>query len=131
MVSPPGSASAPELTEAITARLFALWDAWKNKDAATHNAILADDYTGVYPDGTLHSGKPTAQQITAAPIAAYKLSHLRVAPVGADAALVTYIAEVEIPGGSPPAHAQFAVGEVWVKQRGEWLCRYYQGTLTE
>ncbi len=50
--------------------------------------------------------------------------------VGADAALVTYIAEVEIPG-DPPIRAQFAVGEVWVKHRGAWLCRYYQGTLTK
>ncbi len=130
-MNPARSAAAPELTEAISARLFALWDAWKNQDAAAHHQFLTDDYTAVHPDGTLHAGKPTAQEIAAAPIAAYKLSHLRVAPMGADAALVTYIAEVEIPGGISPAHAQFAVGEVWVKQRGEWLCRYYQGTLTK
>ncbi len=129
-ISQPPSAP-PQLTDAISPRLFALWDAYKNKDAAAHHQFLTDDYTAVHPDGTLHSGKPTAQQIAAAPIAGYKLSHLRVAPIGADAALVTYIAEVEIPGGNPPARAQFAVSEVWVKQRGEWLCRYYQGTLTK
>ncbi len=127
----PPSAAALQLTEVISPRLFALWDAYKNKDAAAHNAFLTDDYTAVHPDGTLHSGKPTAQEIAAAPIAGYKLSHLCVAPIEVDAAIVTYIAEVEIPGNTPPAHAQFAVGEVWVKHRGEWLCRYYQGTLTK
>lgn len=83
----------------------------------------------MYPEGTLHAGQPTAQQIAAAAIAGYKLSGLRVVSVGPDAALVTYIAEVDIPGGEYPDHVQLAVGEVGVKQRGEWMCRYYQGTL--
>ena len=33
--------SIPELTEAITARLVAQWEAWKNQDAASNNAIIA------------------------------------------------------------------------------------------
>ena len=32
--------SIPELTEAISARLVAQWEAWKNQDAASNNAIL-------------------------------------------------------------------------------------------
>jgi hypothetical protein len=27
----------------FSARLFALWDAWKNKDTAAHNAVVADE----------------------------------------------------------------------------------------
>jgi hypothetical protein len=27
----------------VSARLFALWDAWKNKDTAAHNAVVADE----------------------------------------------------------------------------------------
>jgi len=30
----------PDLTEAISARLVAQWEAWKNQDAASNNAIL-------------------------------------------------------------------------------------------
>ena len=121
--------ASAEVTRAISTRLLTLWDAWKNKDAAAHNAALADEYSAVHPDGTLHAGKPTAPEIADAPIIGYNLSVLQVASVGPDAALVTYIAKVEVPCGDHSKHAQFAVGEVWVKQRGEWMCRYYQATL--
>jgi hypothetical protein len=48
-------------------------------------------------------------------------------PVGADAALVTYFADVTTPGDI--ARFQMAVGEVWVKRNGQWLIRGYSGTL--
>jgi len=90
--------------------------------------LLADEYSAVYPDGTLHSGKPTAEQIGASPITDYKLTRLQVVPVGPDTALVTYIAEVEFPADGHTGHGRFAVGGVWVKQGDQWMYRYYQGT---
>ena len=48
-------------------------------------------------------------------------------PVGADAALVTYFANVKTPGEI--VELQMAVGEVWVKRNGQWLIRAYSGTL--
>ena len=48
-------------------------------------------------------------------------------PVGADAALVTYFANVKTPGEI--VEFQMAVGEVWVKRNGQWLIRAYSGTL--
>jgi hypothetical protein len=120
------SASIPEMTEAISARLVAQWEAWKNQDAASNNAIIADDFHSFWPDGSRHIGKPTAQQMSEQPITAYKLSQLRVVPVGADAALVTYIADVHTPDN---LDHQMAVGEAWVKRNGQWLIRGYSGTL--
>ena len=75
------NASMPELTEAISARLIAQWEAWKNQDAAYNNAIIADDFNSYWPDGSRHLGKPTAQQMAEQPITEYKLSQLRVVPV--------------------------------------------------
>jgi ketosteroid isomerase-like protein len=123
--------SVQELTEAISARLVAQWDGWKNQDAASNNAIIADDFTSFWPDGSRHTGKPTARQMSEQPIAGYKLSEFRVVPVAADAALVTYFAEVKIPGNNVEHQKEFqmAVGEVWVKRNGQWLIRGYSGTL--
>src|SRR6266849_5094502 len=115
--------SIPELTEAISARLLAQWEAWKNQDAASNNAIIADDFNSFWPDGSRHIGKPTAQQMSEQPITGYKLSQLRVVPVGADAALVTYFADIKIPGNDAEFH--MAVGEVWVKRNGQWIIRGY------
>jgi hypothetical protein len=117
----------PELTEAISAGLVAQWEAWKNQYAASNNAIIADDFKSFWPDGSRHIGKPTAQQMSKQPITEYKLSQLRVVPVGADAALVTYFADPKTPGDSVEHH--MAVGEVWVKRNDTWLIRGYSGTL--
>ena len=121
--------SIPELTEAISARLVAQWEAWKNQDAASNNAIIADDFNSFWPDGSRHIGKPTAQQMSEQPIAGYKLSQFRVVPVGADAALVTYFADIKIPGNDVEFH--MSVGEAWVQRNGRWLIRGYSGTLTK
>ena len=118
--------SIPEMTEAISARLVAQWEGWKNQDPAPNKAIIADDFNSFSPDGSRHVGRPTAQQMAEQPISGYKLSQLRVVPVGAEAALVTYFADVKTPGDN--AEFQMAVGEVWTKRNGQWLIRAFSGT---
>ena len=118
--------SIPEWTEAISARLVAQWEAWKNQDAASNDAIIADDFNSFWPDGSRHIGKPTAQQMSEQPITGYKLSQFRVVPVGADTALVTYFADIKTPDDAG-AH-QMAVGGVWTRHNGQWLIRGYSGT---
>ena len=117
--------SIPEMTEAISARLLSQWEGWKNQDPAPNKAIIADDFNSFSPDGSRHIGRPTAQQMAEQPISGYKLSQLRVVPVGADTALVTYFADVTTPGDNV---FQMAVGEVWVKRNGQWLIRAFSGT---
>jgi ketosteroid isomerase-like protein len=77
----------------------------------------------------LHPRKPTAQEVAAAPIDRYSLTQLQAVPIGHDGALATYIAVVVIGSGGSPVTVKFAVGEVWVKQAGEWKCRYDQATI--
>ncbi len=115
-----------DLTQAISPLIHKIWDAYRTGDAAAHSALLADDYTAVHPDGSVHLGKPTAQEIRSAPIGAYVLSDLRVIPTSSDTALANYLATVEIPDA--PKLSKFVVGEVWAKQAGHWKCRYYQAT---
>jgi ketosteroid isomerase-like protein len=119
--------SIPEMTEAISARLITQWDAWKNRDAASNNAIIAHDFHAFSVDGLLRTGKPTEQQMAEQPITGYKLSEFHVVPVGADAALVTYFANVKTPGKI--AEFQKAVGEVWEKRNGQWVIRAFSGTM--
>jgi len=58
----------PERTEAISARLVAQCEGWKNQDAAPNDAIIADDFNSFWPDGSRHIGKPTAQQMPEQPV---------------------------------------------------------------
>src|ERR1700730_16686248 len=65
--------ASPELTQAISSATTALWAAVSLFFQASHNAKRrAAEYSAVYPDGTLHPGKPTEQQISAVAITGYK-----------------------------------------------------------
>jgi hypothetical protein len=119
--------SIAEWTEAISARLVLEWEAWKNQDAVSNNAVIADDFHSFWPDGSQHIGKPTAQQMAEQPISRYKLSQFRVVPVGAGTALVTYFADIKTPGDN--GEHEMAVAEFWIKRNGEWFIRGFSGTL--
>ena len=116
------------LTRAIAQRIVKLWDAWLAQDAAAHNALLANDYRAVHPEGFTRAGKPSAKELAAAPIEDYWLREVQAWPVGDEGAIATYTAEVEIRRERHAERHQFAVGEVWMKHGGEWLCRYYHAT---
>lgn len=118
-----------ELTRELAERIQRIWDAYLAIDEAAHSELLSDDYRAVHPDGTVHLGKPTARGIAAAPIEDYWLRDLEAWPVGAEGAIVTYDAEVEVRDGLSALRHRFAVGEVWMKRGGEWKCRYYHATM--
>jgi hypothetical protein len=119
--------SVQEMSDAIYARLVAQWEGWKNQDPAPNDAIIADDYNSIVFDGSRHSGRPSATQMSEQPISGYKLSEFRVVPVGAESALVTYFAEIKSPSIAAAFH--MAVGESWTKQNGQWRIRAFSGTL--
>ena len=116
------------LTLALAERVERIWEAYLAKDAPAHSALLADDYHAVHPDGSRNSDKPTAAEIAAAPIEDYWLREVQAWPVGEEGAIVSYTAEVEVRNGLHAERHRFAVGEVWMKHSGQWLCRYYHAT---
>jgi uncharacterized protein DUF4440 len=118
-----------ELTRALAARMSLQWDAYIRVDEAAHSEILAEEFRAVHPNGTLHVGRPSAAEIAAEPIRDYWLTELQAWPVGDEAAIATYTAEVEVHTEEASGRFRFAVGEVWVKERGAWRCRYYHATM--
>ena len=128
MNKPEKTAKADALTEAIRPRLLAIWEHYKNQEAEAHNALLADNYQAVGPDGSFRSRKPMPEEIAKAPLTAFTLVEVRAVPLGPDAALMTYTAEVDGPSGGHMIHVTYQVCEVWLRRAGEWTCRYYQAT---
>jgi len=117
-----------DVTRTIAACNEQMWQAYLEKNVVGHNAILSDDYTAIHPNGSPHNGPPSAAAIASEPIAAFRFSQFCVSLLAEGAVLATYIADVDTPPGTQPAHVRFAAGTVWVKRRGEWKCRFYQGT---
>jgi hypothetical protein len=77
-----------------------MWQAYLEKNVLGHNALLSDDYTSIHSDGSLHNGPPRAATIASELIAAFRFSQFRVSLLAEDAALATYIADVDTPPGT-------------------------------
>jgi hypothetical protein len=122
------TAATLDVTRSISTRLTGAWEAYKNRDEAAHSAFLTDDYVAIHADGTRRDGKPTAREIAATPISGYSLQNVQIARIDIRTALVRYLVEVHQPNGQV---ARSLVGEVWVERGGQWLCRFFQGTLAK
>src|SRR5215831_7729439 len=119
----------PQLQLTISALIQRIWQHYQKGNASAHNELLADDYTAVFPDGSLHLRRPTREEILASPMTGFSLTKLQVAQLTGEAALANYVADVDGPSGGSLVHLRWQVGEIWVKRNGEWKCRYYQPTL--
>jgi ketosteroid isomerase-like protein len=122
------SSAAPTLEATVSDRIHRIWQAYKDGDVDAHNALLADDYTAIFPDGSLHLRRPTLEEIRSNPLSSYALNDVRVVPVTPDVALASYVADVEGPLRGKWTHIRWRAGEVWVKRQGQWKCRSYQPT---
>jgi hypothetical protein len=123
----PAKTSSPSLAATFASIERAHWDAYKRVDVALHNAILTDDYTAIPPDGSIHTGKPTAQEIAGTPIGAYAFENFRAVSIAPGVGLVTFVADVEVLGAS--SHFRFTVNEIWIQKHGKWFQRFYQATI--
>jgi hypothetical protein len=128
LMEPPMSSAAPSLEATVSGRIRRIWQAYKDGDIDAHNALLAEDYTAIFPDGSLHLRRPTLEEIRSTPLSSYALSELRITPLTAETALASYLADVEGALHGKWVHLRWRVGEVWVRRQGEWTCRSYQPT---
>jgi hypothetical protein len=115
-------------TDNISANLYVLWDSYERGDSEEHSEMLADGYAAVYADGSVHMGKPTAEEMKAAPITRFALADSKFELVGTNVYLVTYLADVDVPRNADTERRAFAIGEIWVREQDVWVCRYHQET---
>ncbi|HKF19927.1 MAG TPA: nuclear transport factor 2 family protein [Candidatus Angelobacter sp.] len=113
----------------LEANVKAEWDAFKNKDKKAYADLLAEDFIAVEDDGQGMRKKSTAvEEVDRSVVNKYYLVALKVLPVGADAALVTYELTIEFPPKAPVRIKRVLVSELWLKREGKWKLRYYQET---
>jgi hypothetical protein len=131
----PGTAqtSAPALTpfdQTLTTNEKNLIEAKKKDDAAFFKRILADNFTLVGVDGTLHETQEAADELGDSGLLELTAYNVKVVALGDAAAIVTYDAIVreapEEDQGPPPRYQHFS--SVWVKQGDQWKLKFHQAT---
>ncbi len=119
----------PRTGDVLEANVKAEWEAFKNKDKKTYADLLADDFVGIEDDGEGMRKKSTAVgEIDRSVVSKYYLFALKVLPLGADTALVTYELTMEFPPKAQVRFKRVLVSELWLKREGKWKLRYYQET---
>jgi hypothetical protein len=132
------SASAQQPTQAkpaspaakvLEAKVRKAWEDFKNKDKSSFAAVLADGFQEVEDDGGgFRDAKAEVAEIEEFNLSQYSLKDFKITPVGADGALVKYMAEYTATAAGQPVHQKAAYGEVWVRHGHDWKLLYVQET---
>ena len=123
-----GSALQPAIEKLEKAE----WDAWMKQDDKALVAVCAPGYSAVIADQQPPRDAAAAAQMSHQLVVhKYNFSDMKVTPLGADAALATYIATGSLSaGGGKPSDFKLAVSEVWVKSGGQWKSlRYHESAI--
>jgi hypothetical protein len=115
----------PDL-EHFVALESAVWDALVAGDADADQALLADDFVGVYPDG--FAGRlQHAETLAGGPtIAEYAIDSARLVPVSDSAALLCYAATYRRAGATEAE--RMYVSSLWCHRDGRWVNTFSQDT---
>ena len=124
------SAPTDALARALTASEKTLIEAKKKDDKSFFNRILADNFTLVGVDGSLHEKQEAIDELGDSALLELTPYDTKVVPLDDTSAIVTYDAVVrESPQedqGPPPRYQHFS--SVWVKQGDQWKLKFHQAT---
>jgi hypothetical protein len=124
------SVSQPKLADLLEARVRAAWAAFGKKDKDAYAKFLTDDFQAVEADG---EGERTRLHVLGevehCMYSEYLLQFFQVQPLGSDSAFVTYESTMQFPKGSALRLRRVFIGELWIRQNGDWKMMRYQETL--
>ncbi|MFZ0320445.1 MAG: nuclear transport factor 2 family protein [Candidatus Sulfotelmatobacter sp.] len=128
-VSASGNALTP-LAQPLTAAEQNLIHAKMKDDQSFFKQNLAEDFTLVGVDGTLHEKQDAADELGDSSLLALSPYNIKVVALSDTAGIVSYDAVVrEAPQedqGPPPRYQHFS--SVWVKQGEQWKLKFHQST---
>ncbi len=103
-----------------------VWDALVSGDAAADNALLHDDFIGVYSDGFAARDAHIGQLSKGPTVASYTLHDITTKPLGEDHELICYRAVFQRLGR--PQMETMYVSSIWQKRGNGWLNIFSQDT---
>jgi hypothetical protein len=119
----------PGLSDLLESKIRTAWTAFKNKNKQAYSEFLADDFIAVYADGEGTRDKAhVLRDVDSSVVSEVLLSRFNVAPLGSDAAFVTYEAFLQFPPKAGVRFEKVYISEVWVKRDGQWKSLHYQET---
>jgi hypothetical protein len=125
------ASNAPtSLAQTLVSNEKALIEAKKKDDQSFFKRTLAEDFTLVEVDGTLHESQEAAGELGDSGLLELSPYNIKVVALGEAGGIISYDAVVrEAPQedqGPPPRYQHFS--SVWVKQGDQWKLKFHQST---
>ena len=114
------------LHEILLACESGIWEALVSGDIAADSAALAEDFLGVYPDGFSGKADHVAQLAAGPSVQRYRLSDVRIVPLGPDHAAIVYCADFV--GLGKTEASRMYVTSIWRAEDGRWINIHSQDT---
>jgi hypothetical protein len=113
----------------LEANVRKVWEDFKNKNKDSLGAELADGFREMEEGGSgFGDEKAEIAMVDEFELTSYILRDFTVKSLGANSALVTYVAHYEGKSGGQVAKSDSIFGEVWVHEGNSWKVLYIQET---
>ena len=124
-----GKKPKASLLDTLSARETALWEAWKNKQAAPMREAFSEDMVLVGDMGP-ESKAQVIQALTGpdCTVQDFSLSDFKLTLFDRDAALLTYKSTHHSTCGGRALPANVNASSLWLKRGGKWLVALHQET---
>ena len=115
--------AAPD-QDTMMAKEKSAWQAFKDKDAAAFQKVVAPDVVGVYSDG-INGMKGALDGMKTTDMKSFDMSDFNGHMVGKDVFVTSYkITTVEVMKGKDTSVSYYA-GSVWKMEKGEWMAIFH------
>jgi len=106
-----------------------VWDALVSGDGSADQALLADDFLGVYPTGFADRFDHAGQLDDGPSVSSYEIRSARILAFSEHIVLVAYEARFKRSPDADPQH--MFVSSVWSRRADEWVNVFSQDTPAE
>jgi hypothetical protein len=133
LVAVPAASAAVEEAASRDAAIMTLeksmWEMWKQKDAQSFGALLADDFHDIYLSGEPADKEELLRGFADSDLLDYSLGPMHVAGVSEEVRLLVYRAHVHGRVTDKEVEYDVDVTSAWAKRDGNWKSTFYRQTL--
>ncbi len=117
----------------LKAKEQAGWQAWKDHDTKTFDAMLPDDAVNIAGGMVEHNKQQIMKDMAANPctVGNFSLSDFSFLWIDKDAVMITYNATQEVTCDGKKQPDKVIASSLWVKKGGKWLSPFHQETPAE
>lgn len=121
--------SQGDINDSLKIKESSMWQMWKERDAKSFAALLADDFYDVYLSGETAGKAELMRGFNDAELLDYALTSMNVVTLSSESRLLTYRAHIRGRVAEKLLEYDVDVTSAWAVRGGEWKSVFYRENL--